>query len=152
MCASIREILHGTTLLPEPMQLLFDFAYDQLLAYLALASGVAGATTARGLSGGRRRHEGRAGASLRSRLCPACRRTSQWPWASPASRSLPSPPSSPEEPSAIVILHVQSPPSIAAGLNPGAIAFGGPGMSSYILKSLACTSSGRMSFFRDGYS
>ncbi|WOK98075.1 hypothetical protein Cni_G06785 [Canna indica] len=51
MCASIREILHGTTILPEPMQLLFDFAYDQLLAYLALAAGAAGATAARGLSG-----------------------------------------------------------------------------------------------------
>ncbi|WOL15016.1 hypothetical protein Cni_G23797 [Canna indica] len=51
MCASIREILHGTTLLPEPMQLWFDFAHDQLFAYLALAAGAAGATAARGLSG-----------------------------------------------------------------------------------------------------
>ncbi|WOK96225.1 universal stress protein PHOS34 [Canna indica] len=32
----------------------------------------------------------------------------------------------PEEPGAIVVLHVQSPPSISAGLNPGAIPFGGP--------------------------
>lgn len=30
MCASIREILHGATLLPEPMQLWFDFAHDQV--------------------------------------------------------------------------------------------------------------------------
>ncbi|XP_058088364.1 universal stress protein PHOS34 isoform X2 [Magnolia sinica] len=30
------------------------------------------------------------------------------------------------EPGSFVILHVQSPPSIAAGLNPGAIPFGGP--------------------------
>lgn len=28
--------------------------------------------------------------------------------------------------SSFVILHVQSPPTIAAGLNPGAIPFGGP--------------------------
>ncbi|KAJ4753274.1 Adenine nucleotide alpha hydrolases-like superfamily protein [Rhynchospora pubera] len=30
------------------------------------------------------------------------------------------------EPGALVVLHVQSPPSIAAGLNPGPIPFGGP--------------------------
>ncbi|KAK1287523.1 Universal stress protein A-like protein [Acorus calamus] len=30
------------------------------------------------------------------------------------------------DPGSFVILHVQSPPSIAAGLNPGAIPFGGP--------------------------
>ncbi|KAF8404688.1 hypothetical protein HHK36_009576 [Tetracentron sinense] len=30
------------------------------------------------------------------------------------------------EPGTFIILHVQSPPSIAAGLNPGAIPFGGP--------------------------
>ncbi|KAJ1699720.1 hypothetical protein LUZ63_008232 [Rhynchospora breviuscula] len=30
------------------------------------------------------------------------------------------------EPGALVVLHVQSPPSIAAGLNPGRIPFGGP--------------------------
>ncbi|KAI0507112.1 hypothetical protein KFK09_013230 [Dendrobium nobile] len=30
------------------------------------------------------------------------------------------------KPGGFVILHVQSPPSIAAGLNPGAIPFGGP--------------------------
>ncbi|XP_043712098.1 universal stress protein PHOS34 [Telopea speciosissima] len=30
------------------------------------------------------------------------------------------------EPGTLVILHIQSPPSIAAGLNPGAIPFGGP--------------------------
>lgn len=35
-------------------------------------------------------------------------------------------PDSPESQGFIVILHVQSPPSIAAGLNPGAIPFGGP--------------------------
>lgn len=33
---------------------------------------------------------------------------------------------SPGSESTFVILHVQSPPSIAAGLNPGAIPFGGP--------------------------
>ncbi|KAF3775787.1 hypothetical protein EJ110_NYTH49613 [Nymphaea thermarum] len=31
------------------------------------------------------------------------------------------------EPGQFVVLHVQSPPNIAAGLNPGAIPFGGPG-------------------------
>ncbi|KAG8632829.1 hypothetical protein MANES_18G059911v8 [Manihot esculenta] len=31
-----------------------------------------------------------------------------------------------ETPGTFIILHVQSPPSIAAGLNPGAIPFGGP--------------------------
>ncbi|KAJ4845929.1 hypothetical protein Tsubulata_008412, partial [Turnera subulata] len=36
------------------------------------------------------------------------------------------PPGSTESPGHFVILHVQSPPSIAAGLNPGAIPFGGP--------------------------
>ncbi|CAK7347242.1 unnamed protein product [Dovyalis caffra] len=35
-------------------------------------------------------------------------------------------PDSTETPGSFVILHVQSPPSIAAGLNPGAIPFGGP--------------------------
>ncbi|KAK4722516.1 hypothetical protein R3W88_012749 [Solanum pinnatisectum] len=35
-------------------------------------------------------------------------------------------PDSQEPQGSIVILHVQSPPSIAAGLNPGAIPFGGP--------------------------
>lgn len=28
--------------------------------------------------------------------------------------------------SSLIVLHVQSPPTIAAGLNPGAIPFGGP--------------------------
>lgn len=36
-------------------------------------------------------------------------------------------------PSSFVVLHVQSPPSIVAGLNPGAIPFGGP--SKYSLSS-----------------
>ncbi|KAG1366592.1 universal stress protein PHOS34 [Cocos nucifera] len=31
-----------------------------------------------------------------------------------------------DEPGSFVVLHVQSPPSIAAGLNPGSIPFGGP--------------------------
>lgn len=35
-------------------------------------------------------------------------------------------PDSNESPGHFVVLHVQSPPSIAAGLNPGAIPFGGP--------------------------
>ncbi|OWM67724.1 universal stress protein PHOS34 [Punica granatum] len=35
-------------------------------------------------------------------------------------------PSTEESPSSFVILHVQSAPSIVAGLNPGAIPFGGP--------------------------
>ncbi|CAJ1971683.1 unnamed protein product [Sphenostylis stenocarpa] len=35
-------------------------------------------------------------------------------------------PDSTEAPSSFIIFHVQSPPSIAAGLNPGAIPFGGP--------------------------
>ncbi|XP_024449955.2 universal stress protein PHOS34 isoform X1 [Populus trichocarpa] len=35
-------------------------------------------------------------------------------------------PDSTETPGSFVILHVQPPPSIAAGLNPGAIPFGGP--------------------------
>uniref|UniRef100_A0A2P2KCK9 Uncharacterized protein LOC105120428 isoform X1 n=1 Tax=Rhizophora mucronata TaxID=61149 RepID=A0A2P2KCK9_RHIMU len=35
-------------------------------------------------------------------------------------------PDSTESPGSFVVLHVQSPPSIAAGLNPGAIPFGGP--------------------------
>ncbi|KAJ0086087.1 hypothetical protein Patl1_08641 [Pistacia atlantica] len=35
-------------------------------------------------------------------------------------------PASIEPPGCFTILHVQSPPSIAAGLNPGAIPFGGP--------------------------
>ncbi|PKA64807.1 Universal stress protein A-like protein [Apostasia shenzhenica] len=33
---------------------------------------------------------------------------------------------SPAEPGRFVVLHVQAPPSIAAGLNPGSIPFGGP--------------------------
>lgn len=33
-----------------------------------------------------------------------------------------------EEAGALVVLHVQSPPSIAAGLNPGSVPFGGPGL------------------------
>ncbi|RWW53950.1 hypothetical protein BHE74_00039508 [Ensete ventricosum] len=31
-----------------------------------------------------------------------------------------------QEAGALVVLHVQSPPSIAAGLNPGSVPFGGP--------------------------
>ncbi|KAJ6834462.1 universal stress protein PHOS34 [Iris pallida] len=34
--------------------------------------------------------------------------------------------SSPDAPGSLVVLHVQSPPTIAAGLNPGSIPFGGP--------------------------
>ncbi|XP_031264723.1 universal stress protein PHOS34-like isoform X2 [Pistacia vera] len=37
-------------------------------------------------------------------------------------------PASIEPPGCFTILHVQSPPSIAAGLNPGAIPFGGPNL------------------------
>ncbi|CAN0877262.1 Universal stress protein A-like protein [Linum grandiflorum] len=36
------------------------------------------------------------------------------------------PPNSTDLPGSFVVLHVQSPPSIAVGLNPGAIPFGGP--------------------------
>lgn len=38
----------------------------------------------------------------------------------------PAPDSSSDSGGHFVILHVQSPPNIAAGLNPGAIPFGGP--------------------------
>ncbi|OAY84728.1 CASP-like protein 4C1 [Ananas comosus] len=51
MGASIWEILKGSTPLPEPMQLWFDFAHDQVFAYLAAAAGAAGAAEARGMRG-----------------------------------------------------------------------------------------------------
>ncbi|XP_010922369.1 CASP-like protein 4C1 [Elaeis guineensis] len=48
---SIWEILKGATLFPEPLQLWFDFAHDQVFAYLLLAAEAAGTVEARGLKG-----------------------------------------------------------------------------------------------------
>lgn len=39
------------------------------------------------------------------------------------------------EPGVLVVLHVQSPPSIAAGLNPGPIPFGGPSKNHAIVNN-----------------
>ncbi|MCD7454867.1 hypothetical protein HAX54_026238 [Datura stramonium] len=47
-------------------------------------------------------------------------------WALDNIKLKPHDPDSQEPQGSFVILHVQSPPSIAAGLNPGAIPFGGP--------------------------
>lgn len=38
------------------------------------------------------------------------------------------------QPGVLVVLHVQPPPSIAAGLNPGPIPFGGPSKNDQIVK------------------
>ncbi|XP_039010240.1 universal stress protein PHOS34-like [Hibiscus syriacus] len=47
-------------------------------------------------------------------------------WALDNIKLRPSSPGSTQQPGHFLIIHVQSPPSIAAGLNPGAIPFGGP--------------------------
>ncbi|KAK1264515.1 CASP-like protein [Acorus gramineus] len=52
MAFSVFEILRGTTPLPEPLQVWFDFAHDQVFAYLVLVAEGAGAAEARGLRGG----------------------------------------------------------------------------------------------------
>ncbi|XP_073101207.1 CASP-like protein 4C1 isoform X1 [Elaeis guineensis] len=51
MGLSIWEILKGATLFPEPLQLWFDFAHDQVFAYLVLAAEAAGTVEARELKG-----------------------------------------------------------------------------------------------------
>ncbi|XP_072975776.1 CASP-like protein 4C1 [Typha angustifolia] len=48
---SVWEILHGSTLLPESMQLWFDFSHDQAFAYLVLSAGAAGTAEARAMRG-----------------------------------------------------------------------------------------------------
>ncbi|KAI0509852.1 hypothetical protein KFK09_010449 [Dendrobium nobile] len=51
MCASVWEILKGETLLPEPVQLWFDFSHDQVFAYMLLAAEATGTGVARDLHG-----------------------------------------------------------------------------------------------------
>ncbi|KAG1371677.1 CASP-like protein 4C1 [Cocos nucifera] len=48
MGASIWEILKGATLLPESLQLWFDFSHDQVFAYILLSAEAAGLTEAQG--------------------------------------------------------------------------------------------------------
>ncbi|XP_010259951.1 PREDICTED: CASP-like protein 4C2 isoform X2 [Nelumbo nucifera] len=52
MGASIWEILKGTTLLPEIVQVWFDFGHDQVFAYLLLSADAAGTALSRTLRGG----------------------------------------------------------------------------------------------------
>ncbi|XP_008812034.1 CASP-like protein 4C1 isoform X2 [Phoenix dactylifera] len=51
MGASIWEILKGATLLPESLQLWFDFSHDQVFAYILLSAEASGLTEARGKAG-----------------------------------------------------------------------------------------------------
>ncbi|XP_039144926.1 CASP-like protein 4C1 [Dioscorea cayenensis subsp. rotundata] len=53
MGSSIWEILRSSTLLPEPLQLWFDFGHDQVFGYMVLAAGAAGVEAIRGLKSGR---------------------------------------------------------------------------------------------------
>ncbi|CAA6654943.1 unnamed protein product [Spirodela intermedia] len=53
MGASIWEVLKGSTLLPEPLQLWFDFGHDQVFAYLLLSAEAAGTGEAVGLRKGK---------------------------------------------------------------------------------------------------
>ncbi|OVA03509.1 Uncharacterized protein family UPF0497 [Macleaya cordata] len=52
MGASVWEILKGTTLLPETVQVWFDFSHDQVFAYLLLSADAAGTTLVRTLREG----------------------------------------------------------------------------------------------------
>ncbi|KAF8396762.1 hypothetical protein HHK36_018394 [Tetracentron sinense] len=49
MGVSVWEILKGTTLLPETVQVWFDFGHDQVFAYLLLSADAAGTALARTL-------------------------------------------------------------------------------------------------------
>ncbi|MQL74745.1 hypothetical protein Taro_007116 [Colocasia esculenta] len=49
MGASIWELLKSSTLMPEPLQLWFDFGHDQVFAYLLLSAEAAGTGEAVGL-------------------------------------------------------------------------------------------------------
>ncbi|RZC93290.1 hypothetical protein C5167_030410 [Papaver somniferum] len=49
MGASIWEILKGTTVFPETIQVWFDFSHDQVFAYLLVSANVAGTTMVRTL-------------------------------------------------------------------------------------------------------
>ncbi|XP_043692637.1 CASP-like protein 4C1 [Telopea speciosissima] len=52
MGASIWEILKGTTLFPETVQVWFDFGHDQVFAYLLLSANAAGTALIRTFRGG----------------------------------------------------------------------------------------------------
>ncbi|XP_010253223.1 PREDICTED: CASP-like protein 4C1 [Nelumbo nucifera] len=52
MGASVWEILKGTTVLPETVQVWFDFGHDQVFAYLLLSADAAGTALSRTLRGG----------------------------------------------------------------------------------------------------
>ncbi|KAA8539443.1 hypothetical protein F0562_026135 [Nyssa sinensis] len=51
MVASVWEISRGTTVLPEILQVWFDFGHDQVFAYLLLSAGSTGTELARTLRG-----------------------------------------------------------------------------------------------------
>lgn len=52
MCAAVWEFLKAETLLPESLQLWFDFSHDQVFAYMLLAAEAAGTGEAKGLRSG----------------------------------------------------------------------------------------------------
>ncbi|KAJ4849096.1 hypothetical protein Tsubulata_047863 [Turnera subulata] len=52
MAASVWEISNNATLLPEVIQVWFDFGHDQVFAYLLLSADSAGTALARTLSAG----------------------------------------------------------------------------------------------------
>ncbi|KAG0496795.1 hypothetical protein HPP92_001307 [Vanilla planifolia] len=51
MCAAVWEILKAATLLPEGMQIWFEFSHDQVFAYMLLSAEAAGVGEARRLRG-----------------------------------------------------------------------------------------------------
>ncbi|KAK8931260.1 hypothetical protein KSP39_PZI016818 [Platanthera zijinensis] len=52
ICAAVWEILKSETLLPESVQLWFDFSHDQVFAYMLLSAEAVGTGEARRLRGG----------------------------------------------------------------------------------------------------